>query len=158
MKIFHVGSHQFGNRSGSCSENCGFCIAQVVGCHSENGISYSGNGISNSESCSENTPELSESSENGLFTFHSESVFPEIGVVSDSNGIRAFLPTNPSKHTWFSASLSGLMVVVACSHWVAWEGSSSPKREECLTSNCKAGFYHPPVSVELHQPALIAIL
>ena len=57
-----------GNRSGSCSENCGFRIAQVVGCHSENGISYSENGISNSESCSENTPELSESSENGLFT------------------------------------------------------------------------------------------
>ena len=49
-----------GNRSGSCSENCGFRIAQVVGCHSENGIS-------NSESCSENAPELSESSENGLF-------------------------------------------------------------------------------------------
>ena len=57
-----------GNRSGSCSENFGFRIAQVVGCHSENGISYSENGISNSESCSENTPELSESSENGLFT------------------------------------------------------------------------------------------
>ena len=37
MKIFHVGSHQF-NRSGSCSENCGFRIAQVVRCHSENGI------------------------------------------------------------------------------------------------------------------------
>ena len=57
-----------GDRSGSCSENCGFRIAQVVRCHSENGISYSENGISNSESCSENTPELSESSENGLFT------------------------------------------------------------------------------------------
>ena len=27
------------NRSGSCSENCGFRIAQVVRCHSENGIS-----------------------------------------------------------------------------------------------------------------------
>ena len=57
-----------GNRSGSCSENCGFRIAQVVRCHSENGISYSENEISNSESCSENAPELSESSENGLFT------------------------------------------------------------------------------------------
>ena len=67
MQIFYVGSHQF-RRSGSCSENCGSRIAQVVGCHSENGISYSENGISNSESCSENTPELSESSENGLFT------------------------------------------------------------------------------------------
>ena len=43
-------------------------VAQVVRCHSENGISYSENGISNSESCSQNTPELSESSENGLFT------------------------------------------------------------------------------------------
>ena len=68
MKIFHVGSHQFRNRSGSCSENCGFRIAQVVGCHPENGISYSENGISNSESCSEKTPERSQSSENGLFT------------------------------------------------------------------------------------------
>ena len=55
-----------GNHSGSCSENCGFRIAQVVGSHSENGISYSENGILNSESCSENTPELSESSENVL--------------------------------------------------------------------------------------------
>ena len=57
-----------GNRSGTCSENCGFRIAHVVGCHSENGTSHSENGISNSESCSENTPELSASSENGLFT------------------------------------------------------------------------------------------
>ena len=55
-----------GNRSESCSENCGFRIDQVVRGHSENGISYSENGISNSESCSENTPELSQSSENGL--------------------------------------------------------------------------------------------
>ena len=61
IKIFHMRAHQFRNRSGSCSENRGFRIAQVVGCHSENGIS-------NAESCSENTPELSESSENGLFT------------------------------------------------------------------------------------------
>ena len=56
------------NSSGSCSENCGFRIARVVGCHSENGISYSENGILNSESCSENELELSESSENALFT------------------------------------------------------------------------------------------
>ena len=56
-----------GIRSGSCSEIFGFCIAEVVRRHSENGISYSENGISNSESCSENTPELSQSSENGLF-------------------------------------------------------------------------------------------
>ena len=68
MKIFRVGSRQFRNRSESCSENCGFRIDQVVRGHSENGISYSENGIFNSESCSENTPELSESSENGLFT------------------------------------------------------------------------------------------
>ena len=55
-----------GNRSGSCSENCSFRIAQVVGRHSENGISHSENEISNSESCSENTPELSQSFENDL--------------------------------------------------------------------------------------------
>ena len=69
MKILSCGVPvNSGNRSGSCSENCGFRIAQVVGCHSENGISHSKNGILNSESCSEHTPELSESSENGLFT------------------------------------------------------------------------------------------
>ena len=68
MKSFMWVPTNSGNHSGSCSENCGFRIAQVEGCHSENGISYSENGISNSESCSENTPELSESSENGLCT------------------------------------------------------------------------------------------
>ena len=36
------------------------------GKHSENGISHSENYFLNSESCAENTPELSESSENGL--------------------------------------------------------------------------------------------
>ena len=56
-----------------------FCIAQVLGCHSENGISYSEDGTSNSESCSENTPEHSQSSENGLFA--QRAFFPEIGVV-----------------------------------------------------------------------------
>ena len=56
------------NCSGSCSENYAFRIAQVVRCHSENGISHSENRFLNSESWSENTPELSESSENGLFT------------------------------------------------------------------------------------------
>ena len=66
MKIFHPINS--GNRSRSCSESCGARIAQVVGCHSENRILYSENGISNSESCSEHTPELSETSENGLFT------------------------------------------------------------------------------------------
>ena len=68
-----------GNHSGSCSENFGFRIAQVVGCHSENGILYSENGISNSESCSENTPELSQSSENGLFS--PRAFFLKLGVV-----------------------------------------------------------------------------
>ena len=68
MKFFMWVPVNLGNHSGSCSENCGFRIAQVVGCHSENGISYSENGISNSESCSQNTPERSQSSENGLFS------------------------------------------------------------------------------------------
>ena len=44
-----------GNRSGSCSENCGFRIAQVLGCHSENEISNSENGISN---ISRNSPRV----------------------------------------------------------------------------------------------------
>ena len=68
-----------GNLSGSCSENCGFRIAQVVRCHSESGMPYSENHLLNSESCSENTLELSESSESGLFTLR--AFFPEIGVV-----------------------------------------------------------------------------
>ena len=55
MKSFMWVPINSGNRSGSCSENFGFRIAQVVGCHSENGISNSENGISNSESCSDNT-------------------------------------------------------------------------------------------------------
>ena len=59
-----------GNRSGSCSENCGFRIAQVVGCHSENGISYSENGI---REYRETLRELRE------WPFHSDSVFLEIG-------------------------------------------------------------------------------
>ena len=41
MKIFHVGAHQFRESLRSCSENCGFRIAQVVRCHSENGICHS---------------------------------------------------------------------------------------------------------------------
>ena len=57
-----------GNGSGSCSENCGFRIAQVARCHSDHGILHSENQFLNSESCSENTPELCDSSENGLFT------------------------------------------------------------------------------------------
>ena len=46
----------------------GFRIAQVVRRHSKNRISRSENYFLNSESCSENTPERSQSSENGLFT------------------------------------------------------------------------------------------
>ena len=67
-----------GIASGVAPENCGFRIAQVVGCHSENGISHSENGI-------ENTPELSESSENGLFT--SRAFFLRLGgpQASDSH-------------------------------------------------------------------------
>ena len=45
-----------------------FSTAQVVRCHSENGISYSENSFLNSESCSESAPERSQSSKNGLFT------------------------------------------------------------------------------------------
>ena len=67
-----------GNRSGSCSENFGFCIAQVVRRHFEKRIPHSKNYFLNSESCSENTPERSQSSENGLFTLR--AFFPEIGV------------------------------------------------------------------------------
>ena len=63
------------NRSGSCSENCGFHIAQVVRCHSENGNSHSENQFLNSESCSEKTGTLRELRE---WPFHSESVFPEM--------------------------------------------------------------------------------
>ena len=63
------------NRSGSCSENCGFRIAQVVGCQSENGLSYSKNGISNCDLLLEYAGTLRELRE---WPFHSESVFPEI--------------------------------------------------------------------------------
>ena len=71
MKLFRVGSRQFRESlhwTKSCSENCGFRVAQVVRRHSENRISYSENCFLNSESCSENALELSQSSENGLFT------------------------------------------------------------------------------------------
>ena len=71
-----------GNRSESCSENSEFRIAQVVRRHSENGISHSGishseNYFLNSESCSENTPERTQSSENGLFA--PKAFFPKSG-------------------------------------------------------------------------------
>ena len=71
-----------GKRSGSCSENCGFRIAQVVRFHSENGILCSENHFLNSESCSKNTPELSESSENGLFT-------PRLSAPSTGDDLRS---------------------------------------------------------------------
>ena len=86
-----------GNRSESCSENCGLRIAQVVRRHSENGISHSKNQSLNYESCSENTPELSESSdlENGLFTpraFSCGSQASDLGtpgIVASGSGFRA---------------------------------------------------------------------
>ena len=69
-----------GIRSESCSENCGFRIDQVVRGHSENGISYSENGINFQfrELLREYPGTLRELRE---WPFHSESVFPEIGVV-----------------------------------------------------------------------------
>ena len=67
-----------GNRSGSCSENCGCRIAQVVRCHSENGISILRIILWTpraAQRISRNSPKGPE------WPFHSESVFPEIGVV-----------------------------------------------------------------------------
>ena len=57
-----------GSRYRSCSENCGSCTAQTVRCHSENGIRIPSLSSLIFESCSQNAPELSESSENGLVT------------------------------------------------------------------------------------------
>ena len=75
MKIFHAGSHQFREL---LRELCR--IAQVVRCHSGNGISYSENhAVSEFRELLREYPgtllELREC------PFHSESVFPEIGVV-----------------------------------------------------------------------------
>ena len=68
-----------GNRSESCSENCGFRIAQVARHHSENGISRSENYFCELRELLREypgtLPELRE------WPFCSESVFPEIGVV-----------------------------------------------------------------------------
>ena len=75
-----------GNRSGSCSENCGFRIAQVVRRHSENGFpelqellrEYPGT-----------LPELLE------WPCNSESVFHEIGVVPRLlilNSLHGYIP------------------------------------------------------------------
>ena len=77
-KYFMLVPTNYGNRSGSCSDNHGFRIAQVVRCHSENGISHSENHVLKSESCSENTPEgtLREARE---WPSHSERVLPELG-------------------------------------------------------------------------------
>ena len=66
---------------GCCSENSWFRIAQVMTCHSENGISHSEDHFLNSESCSKNTPELSQSSENGLLT--PRAFFLELGWSPD---------------------------------------------------------------------------
>ena len=69
MKIFHVGSHQLWEALRELLQELRFSYCSSRGIfHSQNGNSYSENGISSSESCSENTLELSESSENGLFT------------------------------------------------------------------------------------------
>ena len=79
MRIFMWVPVNSENRSRSCSENCGSRIAQVVRCHSENGISHSQNQSLNSESCAEKTyPGTLR--ELGEWPFHSESVFPEVGV------------------------------------------------------------------------------
>ena len=73
------GFQSFRNRSGSCSENFWFAYCSSRGMPFREWNSYSENGISNSQFCSENTPELSQSSENGLFA--PRAYFPEIGVV-----------------------------------------------------------------------------
>ena len=91
MKIFHAGSHQFWESLRELLRELwvSYCSSRgIPGYHSENGIS-------NSESSSENIPELSESSENGLF--HSESVFPEIGVVPRLL-MKFFIQKNPRAH------------------------------------------------------------
>ena len=102
----HVGS---GNGSGSCSENCSFRIAQVVRSHSENGILHSESQFLNSESCSENTPELFQSSENALFAprafflklgwspgFWKEAkCTPKLGSGSQKSWAKASLKTHP---------------------------------------------------------------
>ena len=68
-----------GNRSGSCSENCGFRIGQVVRGHSENGIFvFREWNFEFRELLREYPGTLRELRE---WPFRSESVFPEIGVV-----------------------------------------------------------------------------
>ena len=79
-------AHKLAFLSNSCYENCGFCFGRVVRCHCETGISHSQNHFLNSESCSENTLELSESSDQE-WPFHSERVFPEIGVVPQASEV-----------------------------------------------------------------------
>ena len=70
MKIFHVGSHQFRESLRELLRELWLLVLlQVVGCHSENeNFVFREWNLLNSDSCSENTPELSESSENGLIT------------------------------------------------------------------------------------------
>ena len=61
-----------------------------------------------SESCSdsENTPELSESSENDLFT--PRAFFPEIGVVPRLSDLRLVLGDNLQKTVQFIVVLQGI--------------------------------------------------
>ena len=89
MKIFHVGSHQFREwLQELLRENCGFRIAQVVRCHSENGMLHAKNQFLNSKSCSESTPELSQSSKNDLFT--PRAFFVELGWSPASEFLEVF--------------------------------------------------------------------
>ena len=74
LKIFRVGSHQFRESLRELLREFWFSCCSSREMSFREGISYSENQFPNSQSCSKNTPELSES-------FHSESVFPEIGVV-----------------------------------------------------------------------------
>ena len=127
-----------GNRSESCSENCGFCIDQVVRGHSENGISYSENGISNSESCSENTPELSESSENGLFT--PRAFFLKLGwspgfwirkeIISNMTVISARMVVYSPKRNWTSENWDSECPDLLQSPEMTWAGMSTRMPKE----------------------------
>ena len=71
MKIFHVGSHQFRELLRELLRElwASCCSSRGMPFRERNFVFREWNfGIFNSESCSENIPELSESSENGLFT------------------------------------------------------------------------------------------
>ena len=112
-----------GNRSESCSENCGFRIDQVARGHSENGISYSENGIFQFRELLREYPgtlrELRE------WPLHSESFFPEIGVVPRLLRVRFQTPN--------SGSFSGLT-----EFWRANSVSSS----QPTIGNSRITFHH----------------